>query len=181
VSKSKLDVKGVSYRAARLHIEPPCSEIFWQERKVAMSVRRIWQREVDVAELGEPVQALAERMRQRSVGCLVVVNGLREPIGIVTDRDLVIRVLADAKDPYSTAVDEVMTYNPDAISQDAPIEQALRLMRLGGFRRLPVVDENRKLVGIVTLDDILMQLAAEFTEAQYVLDRETPRAAAAAL
>jgi len=55
---------------------------------------------------------------------------------------------------------------------------ARSLMRSGGFRRLPVVDLDRKLVGIVTLDDILMLLAEEFTEVGRLLGRETPRAAA---
>jgi len=59
-----------------------------------MSIQRICHYDVDVAEPGESVHTIAERMRQRTVGCLVIVNEFREPIGIVTDRDLVIRVLA---------------------------------------------------------------------------------------
>lgn len=142
-----------------------------------MSVERICQCEVDVAELGETVIAIAERMRQRTVGCLVVLNDAQEPIGIVTDRDLVIRVLAEGKDPYATRIEEVMTTAPKIVSEGTAIEQAVGLMRSGAFRRLPVVDRTGKLLGILTLDDILMLLAEEFTQVGQLLDRETPRAA----
>lgn len=145
-----------------------------------MSIKRICQRDVDVAEPGESVHTIAERMRQRTVGCLVIVNEFREPIGVVTDRDLVIRVLAEGKDPYTTRIEEAMTYNLKTVPDDGAIEQALRLMRGGEFRRVPVVDQDGKLVGIVTLDDILMLLAEEFTQAGHVLHHETPVAAAMA-
>ena len=73
-----------------------------------------------------------------------------------------------------------MSFNIKTIREQTNIEQALRLMRNGAFRRLPVVDDDGKLVGIVTLDDILMLLADEFGRAGQVLDRETPQAAAMA-
>lgn len=143
-----------------------------------MSIERICQRGVDIAELGESVQAVAERMRQRTVGCLVIVDEDRHPLGIATDRDLVLRVLAEGKDPYSTRIESAMTYDLKTISIDGGIEQALRIMRGGSFRRVPVVDAEEKLAGLVTLDDVLMLLAEEFTQVRDVLDRETPRAAA---
>lgn len=143
-----------------------------------MSAGNFCQREVDLAELGESVLTIAERMRQRTVGCLVVINARREPVGILTDRDLVIRVLAEGKDPYATRVEEIMTPGPKTVSEAAAIEDALRLMRSGGFRRLPVVDREGKLAGLLTLDDVLMLLAEEFSTAGQVLQRETPRAAA---
>jgi CBS domain-containing protein len=142
-----------------------------------MSVKRICQCQVDVAEAGETVQAVAERMRQRTVGCLVVVEGQR-PIGIVTDRDLVVRALAEGKNAYTTPIEEVMTADPHTVSEDTAIEDALRLMRSGAFRRLPVVDREGKLAGILTLDDVLMLLAEEFAQVGRMLERETPQAAA---
>jgi CBS domain-containing protein len=148
---------------------------------VAMSVDRIYQRDVDTAELGSSVQTVAERMRQRTVGCLVVVNEVKEPIGIVTDRDLVIRALAEGKDPYTTRIEEVMSFDLKTMPEDGSLEHALGAMRSGGFRRLPVVDEEGKLVGIVTLDDILMRLAEEFTQARRIIERETPETAALAM
>jgi CBS domain-containing protein len=142
-----------------------------------MSVGRICQREVDLAEAGESVHDAAERMRQRTVGCLVVVNEHQEPIGILTDRDIAIRVVAEGRDAWSTRVAKVMTAAPKTVSERTAIESALGLMRSGAFRRLPVVDEEGRLVGIVTLDDILILLAEEFTQVGQLLERETPFAA----
>ncbi len=140
-----------------------------------MSVGRICVREVDTASPSETVYAVAQRMHQRGVGCLVAVNDSSEPIGIVTDRDLVARVLAKGRDPMQTAVRDIMTRDPKWISEESPIESALALMRSGSFRRLPVIDRSRKLVGVVSLDDILMLLAEEFIQVGNVLRRETPR------
>jgi CBS domain-containing protein len=143
-----------------------------------MSIERICQREVDEAKLGESVQAVAERMRQRTVGCLVIVDEDRHPMGIVTDRDLVLRVLAEGKDPYTTRIESAMTCDLKTIPIDGGIEQALRIMRGGSFRRVPVVDHEGKLAGLVTLDDVLMLLAEEFMHVRDVLHHETPLAAA---
>ncbi len=143
-----------------------------------MSVGRLCQREVDLAELAESVRDAAERMHQHSVGCLVVVNEAKQPIGIVTDRDLTVRVLAAGKDPYTTLVGHVMTPEPKVASQDTSIEAALSVMRAGAFRRLPIVARDGMLVGLLTLDDILMLLTEEFTQVGCLLLRETPRAAA---
>jgi CBS domain-containing protein len=143
-----------------------------------MSIERICQRAVDVAELGESVQAVAERMRQRTVGCLVIVDADQHPLGIVTDRDLVLRVVAEGKDPGTTRIEGAMTCDLKTIPIDGGIEQALRIMRGGSFRRVPVVDRDGKLAGLVTLDDVLMLLAEEFMQVRDVLDRETPLAAA---
>ena len=71
-----------------------------------------------------------------------------------------------------------MTAAPKTISESDTIESALTLMRRGNFRRVPVVDSNCKLVGLITLDDILMLLAEEFSDIGNLLERETPRAVA---
>ena len=145
-----------------------------------MSVGRICQRDVDIVRPNESVQVAAERMRQRTVGCLIVVEQGQLPVGIVTDRDLVIRVLADDRDPAATTVGDVMTKFPDLAQEDMPIETALGLMRRRSFRRLPVVDKTGSLAGLVTLDDILMLLAEEFMQIGEILGSETPQAAAVA-
>jgi signal-transduction protein with cAMP-binding, CBS, and nucleotidyltransferase domain len=117
-------------------------------------------------------------MHQRSVGTLVVVNHLSQVVGIVTDRDLVVRVLAKGLNPNATFLHEVMTVAPKTIGENTPLETALLIMRTGRFRRIPVVDSHFKLIGILTLDDILMLLAEEFTQIGRLLKRETPRAIA---
>lgn len=141
-----------------------------------MSVGKICIREVDTAEAGETVFCAAQRMHQRAVGTLVVVNYAREPIGIVTDRDLVERVVAKGRHPLETLVRDMMTPGPVTISENSSIEMALAAMRSGQFRRLPVVDENQRLVGLVSLDDILVLLAGEFADVGDLLQREMPDA-----
>jgi CBS domain-containing protein len=141
-----------------------------------MSIGRICVREVDTARPDESVAVVAERMHQRAVGMLVVVNTGNRIVGIVTDRDLVSRVLAKGRCPTETPICEVMTASPTTISEWAQIEPALKIMREGKFRRIPVVDQDSKLVGLITLDDILMLLCEEFSQIGQLLKRETPRA-----
>lgn len=141
-----------------------------------MSVGRICVREVDTANPDESVAVAAERMHQRAVGTLVVVNDTDQVVGIVTDRDLVSRVLAKGRNPTEASVREVMTVGPKTVSEQTSIESALLIMRSGRFRRIPVVERDNRLVGLITLDDILMLLAEEFTQIGRLLTRETPRA-----
>jgi CBS domain-containing protein len=141
-----------------------------------MSVRSFCTREVDLARPFESVWQAAVRMRQRAVGTLVVVDADKRPIGIVTDRDLMERVLATAKDPNTTTVHEVMTPEPTTIGEEDSIETALALMREGGLRRLPVVDADGILVGLLSLDDVLMLMGEEMAQVSEMLRRETPRA-----
>jgi CBS domain-containing protein len=121
----------------------------------------------------------AERMRDRTVGALVVLNDRRQPIGILTDRDITLRVVAAGRDPHDTTVEDVMTREVKTAREDTPIEMAGRQMRAGAFRRLPVVDNRGELIGLVTLDDILMLLCEEFDSIRGLLQRESPASVAA--
>lgn len=143
-----------------------------------MSIERICQRDVDTAEPNESVFQVAERMHQRTVGALVIVDADSTPLGIVTDRDLVVRVIAGSKDAFTTPVCDVMTPYPKTVSEHTPIELALSLMQSGGFRRLPVVDKKGRLAGIVTLDDIVLLISEEMRDVGRLLQRESPRSAA---
>ncbi len=144
-----------------------------------MSAGRICIREVDVADAEESATQAAKRMQQRGVGTLVVLNAANQPVGIVTDRDLVERVMAEDRDPSATPLTAVMTRNPRMIREDDSIEAALALMRSGRFRRLPVVNRDKQLVGLLSLDDVLMLLAEEFAQIGQLLERETPQAVVA--
>ncbi len=141
-----------------------------------MSVGRICTREVDTATFDESAEVAAQRMHQRGVGTLIIVNDAAQPIGILTDRDLVTRVMAHGYIASDTLLREMMTAAPKTISEDDAVESALMLMRRGNFRRVPVVDSENRLVGLVTLDDILMFLAEEFSDIGRLLECETPRA-----
>jgi CBS domain-containing protein len=99
-------------------------------------------------------------MRDRKVGCLLVTHD-QHPIGIITDRDLVVRVLAEGRDPNTARIADLLSYDPVTVSVDEGIESAASRMREHGIRRLPLVDEEGKVVGIVTSDDLLALLGRE--------------------
>ena len=142
-----------------------------------MTIGRICHREVDLTDVRESVRDAARRMRERGVGTLLVLDDERRPAGILTDRDLALRVVAANKDPLRTNVEEVMTAHPRTVSERAPIEDALALMRSLGVRRLPVVDAGARLVGIVSLDDVLALLAEELRTVHGVIQQEAPSGA----
>jgi len=144
-----------------------------------MSIGRICVRSVDLANPQESAWEAAERMRQRAVGSLVVVDANIHPVGIVTDRDLVERVLAAELDPRSTRILDVMTPGPRSVSESPPLESAFSILRSGPFRRLPVVDDEGKLVGLVSLDDLLVWMAKNFFQVAQLLRREAPTTIAA--
>jgi CBS domain-containing protein len=138
-----------------------------------VSAGRICRRDVDTASYDESVLDAARRMRDRQVGTVIVVDDLR-PVGMVTDRDLTVRVLAAGLDPKATRVSEVMTPSPTTIREDDSIETALGCMRAGRFRRLPVVGRDGRLLGILALDDILELVAEELSDIGQLLKREAP-------
>lgn len=141
---------------------------------MSTGIGSVGQRNADMIRAGDSIATAADRMRQRTVGSLIVVDAAKHPIGIITDRDLVIRALADGKDADLTPVSEVMTPDIVVATGDTPISSALRMMRDGPFRRLPVVDRDGALVGLVALDDILMRCAREFSEIGSVIELEMP-------
>jgi CBS domain-containing protein len=138
--------------------------------------RRIYREQVELANADEGVAEAARRMRERRVGALVVVDDRGHPIGIVTDRDLAMRVLGENRAVPATRVGDVMTPNPVVVSEESSAESLLALMttRPRTFRRLPVVDRAGRVVGIVSIDDVLARIAVELAGIDAVLGRQTP-------
>jgi CBS domain-containing protein len=102
-------------------------------------------------------------MRHHHVGDVVVVEeteGTRKPVGIVTDRDLVVEVMAGGVDPNVVKLGELVLRAPVTVNRNASYADTVRLMAVNGVRRMPVVDSSGALVGIITLDDMLRQLAS---------------------
>ena len=120
-----------------------------------MQIREVMTESVVTAPPDCPVRAVAEIMRERNIGSVVLVDDDGRPVGFVTDRDLAVSVLADGRDPAEPAeghaTSPVVTGNPDMT-----VEQAAELMVSHGVRRLPVLDGGR-LIGIVTLDDLAVR------------------------
>lgn len=110
----------------------------------------------------------ARFMMEHNIGALPVMrNG--QLAGILSERDIMNRVVAVGRTPGTTGVTEVMTANPRAVSADESVEECLFIMREFGFRHLPIVDGD-ELKGLVSLRDILMHQAAE-------IERETRKTA----
>ncbi len=140
-----------------------------------MTLQHVLQRDVDTALPSESAQTAAQRMSNRNVGMLVVVDDKAHPIGILTDRDLAISVVAAGKNPHYTLVREVMTADPSCIPEEKSSDDALEVMRARGVRRLPVVNARGLLVGVISMDDILHTLSVDLTTIAEVLDNSSPR------
>jgi len=126
-----------------------------------MRVLDLCTRKVEVASPRDLVADAARRMAERGVGTLVVVDELRRPLGIVTDRDLVKRCIARPRDPGRTELAAVMSGPVVWVREDASIESVLEEMARLRIRRLAVVDPKDRLTGLVSLDDALSSELAE--------------------
>lgn len=139
-----------------------------------MTLAEICQRNVDTADASESIQSAAQRMGTRNVGTLIVLNPSGRPAGILTDRDVAVRVAGRGRDPYTTRVGDVMTTELESAPEDLPVEDALRRMRSRGVRRLPVVNRAGECIGVVSLDDVLVHLVREFGVLGRLLEVSTP-------
>jgi CBS domain-containing protein len=115
-------------------------------------VRDHMTKELVTVEASAPVTAVAAAMRDHDIGAVLVTEG-GELAGIVTDRDLAVRVLADNRDPRDTTAGKVATRAPVTLTPEQPFEQAAEIMAEQAVRRLPVVDGNKP-VGILSLGDV---------------------------
>jgi len=112
---------------------------------------------------GQTVLEAARFMKEHSFGALPVLNE-GHLVGIVSERDIMNRVVASGRTPGVTTVEEIMTSNPRSVSLDETVDECLFIMREFGFRHLPIMD-GKELKGLVSLRDILMRHTAEL-EAQ---------------
>ncbi len=120
---------------------------------------------ITVREFDELTTA-AQLMRDKHIGYLVVAepnitDGTIRPVGVLTDRDIVVGVIARQVDPRSLRVGDVMTRQPVVVEEGDAIESALGDMRRIGVRRLPVVSRAGQLVGVLSLDDVLDAMARQ--------------------
>ena len=143
-----------------------------------MAIGEICSREVLFARRDESVAAAARQMRESHVGCLVVADedgGKRVPVGILTDRDITVAVVAPGLDAEVILIGDVMSAELLSVQEDAGIAETVELMRLRGIRRLPVTDADGALVGLIAADDILSLLAEEISGLAGMISREEKR------
>ena len=129
-----------------------------------MKVGEICNREVIIARKEESLLEAGKRMREFHVGSLVVIQeseGERIPIGILTDRDILMEVLSEGVPLEKIEVRDIMSSSPVTVSQEEGVFETIDLMRRHGIRRVPVVDAQRSLVGVLALDDLLEFLSEE--------------------
>ncbi|HEY7454112.1 MAG TPA: CBS domain-containing protein [Thermoleophilaceae bacterium] len=122
---------------------------------MAHTVEQIMTRDPRTVDATGTIADAARTMRDGDIGDVVVVDG-GEVSGIVTDRDIVIRAVADGRDPESTKVADVCTTGVETIEPGASVDDAVRLMRENDVRRLPVT-ENGRPVGIISLGDLAVE------------------------
>ena len=145
-----------------------------------MPIGELAVRQVIVAPRGTAVLDAAKLMRQYHVGDIVITsetNGRRRPIGIVTDRDIVLEVLAQGIDAAKLSVDDIMTRDLITVRESEGVFQTIQLMRAKGARRAPIVNEEGVLIGIVSADDFIDLLAEELSELAKLISREQKREA----
>ena len=141
-------------------------------------IGEICMRDPVVATLDATIAAAAKLMRQHHVGSIVVVadnSGMSVPLGVVTDRDIVVEVTATELDPKTITVGDIMRREIVTVRADEDVLEAMRIMRTKGVRRLPVVTAEGRLLGVVAFDDLLDLVTEQLTLLNTVVPREHSR------
>ena len=154
--------------------------MFIEEGTASMkTVGAVCRRDAVSAAVDAPVATVAALMRQQHVGAVVIVDageGTGDRVtGILTDRDLVVEVLATGLDPSTITAGDIMRRRLVTVSESSSIEEAVEAMRDNGVRRLPVVDEEGSLAGIVAADDILGLVTGELENLTRAIARSERR------
>jgi CBS domain-containing protein len=143
-----------------------------------MSVGNICNREVVIARRDDSIVEIARLMRRHHVGSVVICeerHGHNKPVGIVTDRDLVVEVMATSVDEGEVSAGDIMSYELLTAREQDGLWEVMQRMRARGVRRVPVVDKDGGLLGILTADDIIELLAGELGDFAQLIVREQRR------
>jgi CBS domain-containing protein len=135
-----------------------------------MKISDVFFKKVVSAAPGDTLAAIARLMKEHNVGAVVILDQ-RRPVGIVTDRDLAVALGVDAL-RLDTPAEKVMTRRVLAIPEDTEVVTATRYIAECGVRRLPVVDREDRVIGMVTLDDLLRLLSKELSNLADGIKRE---------
>jgi CBS domain-containing protein len=143
-----------------------------------MRVGEFCNRDVVIVDKGTQVLEAAQLMRSQHVGDLVIVEeraGKRIPVGIITDRDIVVEVIAKNVALDAVSIGDVMSFELTTVSEEDDIFDTVKLMRAKGVRRVPVVDKQGALAGILAVDDLLGLLDEFVGDVTGVIVREQAR------
>ena len=140
-----------------------------------MSVGEYCNRQVIVVNKTDSIREAVALMREHHVGTVVVVEKMTTmmvPVGILTDRDIVIEILAQDIDIDSVSIADVMSFELVTVAENTKLLDAVSVMRTKGIRRLPVVNTEGGLVGILTVDDVLELLAEQISNIAGLVSNE---------
>jgi CBS domain-containing protein len=140
-----------------------------------MQVAEVMTRNVECTRPGNSLVDAARKMKKMDIGPLPVCGDDDRLVGILTDRDIVIRAVADGRDLNEVKVQDVMTPGIEFCQEDQPIEHAARLMQEKQIRRLVVLNKDKRLVGIVSLGDLAVK--AESPQIDKALEKVSEPAA----
>jgi len=143
-----------------------------------MNLKELCVLDIACCHKGDTIAEAARLMRQHHTGDLIVIDetdGTREPIGMITDRDIVMEVIAKGHDPDRTQVSGVMASPVVVASASENVATAIERMRTHGVRRLPIVDDSGAAFGILTLDDLYRALAEHTAALAAIVSKEQTR------
>lgn len=143
-----------------------------------MQIGEVCRRDVVIADRNAPIADAAKLMRQYHVGDVVITekrDGRTYPVGILTDRDLVVEVLANEVSPETLLVGDVMSFDLITAREEEDLSQAIKRMRDKGIRRLPVIGDDGALTGILTMDNLLDQITEQLADLVVLVGREERR------
>ena len=139
-----------------------------------MRVGEICTRSVSWCETGASVIDAARMMRDAHINNVIVAeqwDGERIPVGVLTDRDIVIQIVAKEVDPKAVRVGDIMGREIFTVDEDEPVSETIENMRFNGVRRLPVIDKRGAMVGVIALEDLLRNLAKDLAAIADVTSR----------
>jgi CBS domain-containing protein len=138
-----------------------------------MTVYDCCQRNVVSVTPDTTVTFVTRLMKEKNIGCVVITEKDR-PVGIVTDRDIVIRHAGSAEDTDRLSIESYMTRDVITVRGNAGIFEVIQQMKAAGVRRMPVIDEKGKLIALLTIDDIIRLLAREMADIARIIGKEGP-------
>lgn len=143
-----------------------------------MPVSELCNRVVVIVQRNSTILETARLMRQHHVGDVVVVEnraGVQAPVGIVTDRDLVLEIMAPGLNQATLTVGDILSAELVSVNGNLGVFESIQYMRAKGVRRMPVVDDKGGLIGILALDDLLELLAEELLNLSKLVKYEQKR------